>query len=60
MGGRAVCHIVYRDIEQQDSRIFWNTNMVTREALLPILVRFAFCAVVITLGVWVERPDLLF
>ena len=54
------CDLVYRAIIGQEKRVWWNVGEVTWSNLQPMFTRFALCAIVLTVGVWVFEPERLF
>lgn len=54
------CGVVHRALTPASERVDWNARAVTREALTPILIRFAISAALLTLLTWMLKPELLF
>jgi len=54
------CHLAYRALDRQPTHIWWGRGAVTWANLRPILLRFAFSALLLGLITWIWVPELLF
>lgn len=51
------CHIVYRALVDAPERVYWRWNLVNWAHLRPMLLRFLFCTVLLSLVVALWRPQ---